>query len=135
MYLPQIRTPFNYLLMNLIFSDTIIAGTFRAAAGVTVRASGADASLATTGTTAVDGVSFRAESGATLSIGGTNTFPSNYSTVTLGTTSTVNYSGTNQTVSNQSYGHLTLSGSGHRDLASRLADLAGRPPVGRPFFF
>ena len=50
--------------------------------------------------------------GATLSIGGTNGFPSNYNTVTLGATSTVIYAGSNQTVSNRSYGHLTLNGSG-----------------------
>lgn len=51
-------------------------------------------------------------SGATLKIGGANSFPSNYTTHTLGATSTVNYSGTSQTVSAESYGHLTTSGSG-----------------------
>jgi hypothetical protein len=51
--------------------------------------------------------------GATLKIGGTNTFPSNYTTRTLGASSTVEYSGTAQTVLNTtSYGNLTLSGSG-----------------------
>ena len=50
--------------------------------------------------------------GATLMIGGTNSFPTNYSTRTLGVTSTVNYSGTAQAVGAQNYGHLTLSNSG-----------------------
>jgi hypothetical protein len=48
---------------------------------------------------------------ATLKIGGINTFPSNYTTNTLVVSSTVEYGGTNQTVSNQIYGNLTLSSS------------------------
>lgn len=46
---------------------------------------------------------------ATLKIGGTNTFPTNYSSITLVVASTVEYSGTNQTVANQLYGNLKLS--------------------------
>jgi hypothetical protein len=46
---------------------------------------------------------------ATLKIGGTNTYPTNYTTNTLVVASTVEYSGTNQTVANQSYGNLKLS--------------------------
>lgn len=48
---------------------------------------------------------------ATLRIGGTNTFPTNYSTNTLVVASTVEYCGTNQTVANQLYGNLKLSSS------------------------
>jgi len=48
---------------------------------------------------------------ATLKIGGTNTYPSNYTTNTLVTASTVEYSGTNQTVASQVYGNLRLSSS------------------------
>lgn len=47
----------------------------------------------------------------TLKIGGINTYPSNYTTNTLVTASTVEYSGTNQTVANQVYGNLRLSSS------------------------
>ncbi|HEY8188006.1 MAG TPA: carboxypeptidase regulatory-like domain-containing protein, partial [Pyrinomonadaceae bacterium] len=54
--------------------------------------------------------------GATLKIGGTNAFPTNYSTHTLGAVSTVEYGGTNQTVTNESYGNLTLSGSGTKTM-------------------
>ena len=50
--------------------------------------------------------------GAILKIGGTNGFPSNYATRALGGTSTIVYSGANQTVSAQSYGNLVLSSSG-----------------------
>lgn len=49
--------------------------------------------------------------GATLKIGGTNTFPANYSSRSLATTSTIEYNGTNQTVQNESYGNLILSSS------------------------
>jgi hypothetical protein len=48
---------------------------------------------------------------ATMKIGGTNTYPINYATNTLVLASTVEYSGTNQTIANQSYGNLTLSSS------------------------
>ena len=50
--------------------------------------------------------------GATLKIGGTNSFPTNYSAKTLGAISTVEYDGTAQAVGAQNYGHLTLSNSG-----------------------
>ncbi|RYE24599.1 MAG: hypothetical protein EOP51_06825, partial [Sphingobacteriales bacterium] len=46
---------------------------------------------------------------ALLEIGGTQTFPSNYTTNTLVVNSTVEYNGTNQTVANQLYGNLMLS--------------------------
>ena len=62
--------------------------------------------------------------GATLKIGGTNSIPTLYSTHTLGTTSTVEYSGTAQTVSAESYGSLTLSGSGNKTSAG-AASVAG----------
>lgn len=48
---------------------------------------------------------------ARLKIGGTNTYPTNYATNTLVVASTVEYSGTNQTVANQTYGNLALSSS------------------------
>ncbi|MEQ1747296.1 MAG: glycine-rich domain-containing protein, partial [Saprospiraceae bacterium] len=54
--------------------------------------------------------------GATLKIGGTNTLPTNYNTHSIGATSTIEYSGSSQAVallnSSQTYGNLTLSGSG-----------------------
>lgn len=56
--------------------------------------------------------SFTMAAGTTLRIGGTNTFPSNYSSTILANTSTVVYYGGNQAVSAKSYGHLTLTSSG-----------------------
>jgi hypothetical protein len=58
--------------------------------------------------------------GATLMLGGTNSFPANYTTHTLGATSTVVYNGTNQSVAAEAapgYGYLTLSGSGTKTAA------------------
>lgn len=49
---------------------------------------------------------------ATLRIGGTNTFPINYASHTIASTSTVEYYGGNQTVAAESYGNLTLSSTG-----------------------
>jgi hypothetical protein len=50
--------------------------------------------------------------GATLRIGGANSFPPNYLNHLLGATSTVEYYGTNQVVTAENYGHLILSGNG-----------------------
>lgn len=61
--------------------------------------------------TSVLGGNVTIANGAFLKIGGTNTFPTNYAASNLATTSTVEYNGTNQTVSNQPYGNLTLSSS------------------------
>ena len=50
--------------------------------------------------------------GATLRIGGTNGFPANYATRTLNAASTVEYYGSTQTISDETYGNLALTGSG-----------------------
>jgi hypothetical protein len=55
----------------------------------------------------------------TLRIGGTSTFPANYTTNTLEATSTVEYAGTTQIVKGLTYGNLTLSGAGNN---SKTAD-------------
>ncbi len=57
--------------------------------------------------------------GGTLTLNGTSIFP-NFTTTTLGTTSTVNYSGTVQTVAVKSYGILMLSGSGNKTFAGSI---------------
>ena len=48
--------------------------------------------------------------GARLLIGGTNGFPTNYTTHALNVSSTVEYDGTAQTVAAENYGNLTISG-------------------------
>jgi Bacterial Ig domain/Carboxypeptidase regulatory-like domain len=58
--------------------------------------------------------------GATLKIGGSNSFPANYLAHTFGQTSTVEYggSGTQLIAALPDYGNLTISGTGPRTLAS-----------------
>ncbi|MFI5253638.1 MAG: beta strand repeat-containing protein, partial [Bacteroidota bacterium] len=64
--------------------------------------------------------------GATLTIGGTNTIPSNFTTHTFNATSTINYSGTAQSVSSENYaGNLTLSGSGTKTLQAGTTTIGG----------
>ncbi|MFM9943965.1 MAG: T9SS type A sorting domain-containing protein [Bacteroidia bacterium] len=62
------------------------------------------------------GGSMNLNAGGTLKIGGTNTVPSNYTTHSIDATSTVEYTGTTQTVaglnSSQNYGNLTISATG-----------------------
>ena len=65
---------------------------------------------------------FEVANGATFFVAGTSAFPTNF-TVSLGTTSTVEYSGTTQTVSQQTYGHLTLSGSGTKSTTATISVL------------
>ena len=65
-----------------------------------------------TGGGATSGGTISVANGATMKIGGTHTFPLNYRTHSLAVSSTVEYSGTNQTVTRESYGNLALSSSG-----------------------
>ncbi len=68
-------------------------------------------------------------SGATLRIGSTNTLPANYSTHSIGATSTIEYYGSAQTVANlnsaQTYGNLILSGSGTKTLQTGTTAISG----------
>ena len=79
-----------------------ITGDLNVAAG-TFDLAGYTANRATTGGT------LTVANNATLKISGIGAFPSNYTTNTLVVASTVEYAGTNQTVSNQLYGILKLS--------------------------
>ncbi len=60
------------------------------------------------------------DNGAFLKLGGTNTFPVRYLNHLLGPTSTVEYSGTTQVVTGESYGHLILSGISAKTLPTLL---------------
>ncbi len=62
--------------------------------------------------------------GAKLRIGGTNSFPTNYSTIALGSSGTVEYYGSTQSIRALSYGNLTLSNAGTKTAAGIL-DIAG----------
>jgi hypothetical protein len=62
--------------------------------------------------TTIAGGSFTIANGATLKIGGIRTFPANFASHTLGLSSTVVYSGGNQSVTLENYGNLILTSSG-----------------------
>jgi hypothetical protein len=62
--------------------------------------------------TSVTGGTFTLGAGATLKIGGTNAFPSNYNTKAINSTSTVEYNGQNQNITSVTYGNLVLAGTG-----------------------
>ncbi|HRM46544.1 MAG TPA: T9SS sorting signal type C domain-containing protein, partial [Flavobacterium sp.] len=67
---------------------------------------------------AISGASvFTLANDANLYLSGTSTFPSGFSTNTIGATSTVEYNGTAQTVAVQNYGNLNLSNSGNKTFA------------------
>jgi hypothetical protein len=68
---------------------------------------------------------FTVANGAMLRIGGTNSFPPNFSTHNLGATSTVEYYGQNQIVTAENYGHLILSGSGVKTMPATPLTVRG----------
>ena len=61
---------------------------------------------------------FSVSNSATFKLTGTSAMVTGFGTKTFNVTSTVNYAGSNQTVSGESYGNLTISGSGTKTLAS-----------------
>ena len=76
-------------------------------------------SLTNPGNRSTSGGSFTMTATAMLKIGKTNSFPANYTTITLAPTSTVTYAGTTQTVKGAlTYGNLIISGSGTKTLAA-----------------
>jgi hypothetical protein len=79
---------------------------------------------------ATSGGTLAVANGATLKIGSTNPFPSNYATLNLGTGSTVEYEGAAQNVSPQAYGNLTTSGSGTKSLQAGTTSIAGNLTIG-----
>jgi len=95
--------------------NTSVAGDLSVTCPVACTNGTLDLSTFTADRTAAGGT-LSVGAGATLSIGGTNSFPANYSTHTLNATSIVNYAGTAQTVTAESYGTLILSGSGTKTM-------------------
>ena len=103
------------LTVNKAAGTATLSGNAPVASNLTVTSGTLDLSTFTANRTAAGGT-ISVGAGATLSIGGTGTFPSNYTTHTLNATSTVNYAGTNQTVTAENYGTLILSGSGTKTM-------------------
>jgi len=89
-----------------------LVSTTSSAGRITVSSGTLDLSTFTAdrGTT-ISGGTLTVSNDATLRIGGTDTLPANYLTVTLGASGTVEYYGNNQTISARTYGNLVLSGT------------------------
>jgi hypothetical protein len=100
----------NDLTVNNAAGVTLSA-TIAVSGNLTVTAGTLDLSSFTVNRASSGGILTVAD-GATLKIGGTNGFPTNYSSKLLGAISTVEYAGTAQAVGAQNYGHLTVSNSG-----------------------
>jgi hypothetical protein len=103
-------TAFNNLIIANVGNTVSLAINTSIAGNLSVNTGTFDLGAFTANRATVGGT-LTAANNATLKIGGTNTYPSNYTTNTLVTASTVEYSGTNQTVANQVYGNLRLSSS------------------------
>lgn len=101
------------------FNNLVVAGTANTVTLNTNTSIGGNLSVSSgtfdlstfTANRATTGGMLMVANNATLKIGGINTYPTNYTINTLVVASTVEYSGTNQTVANQLYGNLTLSSS------------------------
>jgi hypothetical protein len=114
---PQIgASNFNNLTINVGGGNTAtLTGAASVAGNLSVSTGTLDIGSYTANRGSAGGT-LTVSSGAKLKIGGTGTLPSNYSTHSIGATSTVEYAGTTTSVaslnSSQSYGNLTISGSG-----------------------
>jgi len=114
----------NYGYLTISGSGTkTLAGNVNVAGDLTISAGTFDLGSYTVDRAAAGGT-LTLSNGATLMIGGTGTFPANYSTHSIGATSTISYYGTTQTVaalnSSQNYGYLTISSSGTKTLAGNM---------------
>ena len=105
---------------NLTISKS--SGTLTLASNITIKNGNVNLSTGTfnlqtfTISRSSNGGSFTIANGATIQIGGTNSFPTNFTTYTLGTSSTVSYNGSTQTITaiSSGYGNLSVSGSGDK---------------------
>ena len=118
-------TTFRNVTINKASGTVMLAGTQAVTNGdVTITSGTLDLASFTMHRSASGGV-LTVSNGATLKIGGTNSFPSNYATHTLGASSVVEYSGAAQTVTAESYGHMTLGGSGTKTMPGSAVTIAG----------
>ncbi len=118
---------YNNLTINKSGGTATLSGTSPVAGNLTVTAGILDLSTFTADRTAAGGT-ITVANGATLRVGGTNTFPASYATHALGATSTVDYAGTAQAVAAEGvpgYGHLTLSGSGTKTMPGAAQIIRG----------
>lgn len=120
---PNTGGPTNLTINNTFGTVTLNANKTNFAGNLTITAGTFDLSTFTINRSSAGGT-LTVSNGATLKIGSTNTLPSNYSTHSFGTTSTVEFGGTAQSVpslnSSQKYGNLIISGSGTKTAGAPL---------------
>jgi hypothetical protein len=104
-------TTFNNLIVSNIGNTVTLGINILVSGNLSVNSGTFDLGAFTANRTTAGGL-LTVANNAILKIGGTNTYPSNYTNSTLVTASTVEYWGTNQSVANQVYGNLKLSSSG-----------------------
>lgn len=108
-------TTFNNVVINKASGTATLLANQSVAGNLSVTAGTLDLSTFTMNRSAAGGT-LTVSNGASLRIGSTNTLPSNYSSHSIGNTSTIEYSGIAQNISSlnssQTYGNLLLSGSG-----------------------
>jgi hypothetical protein len=118
---------FDYLFINKTSNTTFLANSVAIYNNLNVGSGVFDIGAFSINRNSIGGV-LTVSNGARLKIGGTSSFPLNYTTHTIGTTSTVEYSGTNQTASilNNAveYGNLSFSGNGTKLLQGSGVDVA-----------
>jgi hypothetical protein len=128
---PQIGAGnFNNLTINVGAGNTAtLTGSPSIAGNLTVSTGSLDLSTFTADR-ATTGGTLSVAASAGLLVGGTANFPTNYTTVTLNATSTVNYDNAGaQTISARTYGNLTTSGSGTKTLGGAII-VAGNLSIG-----
>ncbi len=104
-------SPFNNLTINKS-TGTTLQGNLTITGNISILSGTLDLVTYTANRSSLGG-SFSMSNGTGLYVGGSNNFPSSYSTYSLGSTSTVTYNGTvAQTVAGQTYGHLIFSNGG-----------------------
>lgn len=100
----------NNLTIDATTGNTVTLGSLASVGGdLTIASGNLDLSTFSANRQTAGGA-LSLSSTSTLFIGGTGTFPTNYSSVSLLGGSTVNYNGTTQTISPQVYSNLTISG-------------------------
>jgi hypothetical protein len=121
---------------NLTINNTSTAGATLSNAAITASNVTGNLSVGdvTTGSTLdnggyaitlATGKTLTVANGSTLRLSGTSTMATAPGGKTFGATSTVNYCGSNQTVTDETYGHLILSGSGVKTMPTATTTVAG----------
>ena len=105
-------SPFNNLTINKSAGTSTLTGNLAIANNLTITAGTLDVMTFTANRNTLGGI-FTLTSGAGLLVGGASNFPSNYTTNTIGSASTVTFNGTiAQTVPVKTYGNLVFSNGG-----------------------